>query len=60
MVESRERLKSLRDGFAGLQFGDENGLHRLSTRAEMLIKRIFPAILSQPLTVPPSASSGDF
>jgi predicted nucleotide-binding protein len=41
MVESSERLKSLRDGFAELQFGDENGLHRLSTRAVMLIKRIF-------------------
>jgi hypothetical protein len=41
MVESSERLKSLRDGFAELQFGDDNGLHRLSTRAEMLIKRVF-------------------
>jgi len=41
MVESSERLKSLRDGFAELQFGDENGLHRLSSRAYMLIKRIF-------------------
>jgi predicted nucleotide-binding protein len=41
MVESRERLKSLRDGFAQLQFGDDIGLHRLSTRADMLIKRVF-------------------
>jgi predicted nucleotide-binding protein len=41
MVESRERLKSLRDRFAELPFEDENGLHRLSTRGEMLIRRVF-------------------
>jgi hypothetical protein len=41
MVESRERLKSLRDDFAKLQYGDENELHRLATRGDMLIKRVF-------------------
>jgi hypothetical protein len=41
MVDSRERLKSLRDNFTRLQFGDENELHRLTTRGDMLIKRVF-------------------